>query len=471
VEVATVNRSWKALAAAAVVVASIWIPSPPPAGAASGHYTGTLADGSTWVADVPASWNGTLLLYSHGFGPLTAQDAPSAEAAAALLARGYALAGSSYAPGSLWALGSAVDDQLGTAAAVGDIIGRARHTIAFGTSMGGLISALLDETGRVDGALTTCGIVAGGTDLNNYQLDAEYALAALLAPGRPIQLTGYVTPDAAAATGAQLTQLIQDGQASPAGRARIALAVALFNQSAWFPGLDKPAPADFAGQEAQQYQWLTAGNVVNFVVSGRYWIELAAGGDSGWTAGVDFARLLRTSAHLPEVRALYRAAGLDLRADLTTLTRGAGIRGDRAALAWMLRTSTPTGRLRAPELDIHTISDQLVPVEQENRYARRVAAAGASGLLRQAYVDRPGHCNFTTGELVAATDAIRQRVVTGRWGDVATPGSLNRVAATLGKGAAAYVPYRPPALVTQALTTRSQVTRSQVARTTPWPEA
>ena len=76
--------------------------------AAHGHfpakYTGTLANGTTWVADVPANWNGTLLLYSHGFGPLTAADAPDPGTQAALLARGYALAGSSYDPnGSAWA--------------------------------------------------------------------------------------------------------------------------------------------------------------------------------------------------------------------------------------------------------------------------------------------------------------------------------------------------------------------------------
>lgn len=443
------TRTWTALTASILLVASLSITPVTSADTASGHFTGTLADGSTWVADVPASWNGTLLLYSHGFGPLTAQDAPSPAVGAALLARGYALAGSSYAPGSLWALGSAVDDQLGTATAVSSVIGRPRRTIAFGTSMGGLVSALLGESGRVDGALTTCGIVAGGTDLNNYQLDAEYALAALLAPGQAIQLTGYPTPDAANATGARLTGLVQDAQATPTGRARIALAAAFFNQAAWFAGAAKPDPGDFAEQEAQQFEWLTTGNALNFVVGGRYWIELAAGGDSGWTAGVDFAALLHRSSRLPQVRALYRSAGLDLGADLDTLTRGATIRGDRQALAWMLRTSTPTGRLRAPELDIHTISDQLVPVEQENRYARRVAAAGRSELLRQAYVDRAGHCNFTTAELVAATDAIHQRVVRGRWGEVATPASLNRAAAALGQGDAAYLPFRPPVLVSQ----------------------
>src|SRR5690348_2660522 len=69
---------------------------------------GTLPDGGTWIADVPANWNGTLLLYSHGYGTLTPADAPDQGTHDALLADGYALAGSSYDPsGSLWALGSA----------------------------------------------------------------------------------------------------------------------------------------------------------------------------------------------------------------------------------------------------------------------------------------------------------------------------------------------------------------------------
>ena len=29
--------------------------------------TGTFADGATYLIEVPAHWNGTLLLYSHGY--------------------------------------------------------------------------------------------------------------------------------------------------------------------------------------------------------------------------------------------------------------------------------------------------------------------------------------------------------------------------------------------------------------------
>ncbi len=116
---------------------------------------------------MPRSWNGTLVLYSHGYGSLTAADAPDSETQSAMLAAGYALAGSSYDPhGSQWALNTAVSDQFGALAAVeAKVLPRQpAHVLAFGTSMGGLVSALEAQDGRdkIAGALTTCGAVAGG---------------------------------------------------------------------------------------------------------------------------------------------------------------------------------------------------------------------------------------------------------------------------------------------------------------------
>ena len=71
---------------------------------------------------------------------------------------------------------------------------RPSQVLAFGTSMGGLISALEDQqsNGRLDGALTTCGLVAGGIQLNNYQLDGEYAINKLLA-GDAAKLVNYTS--------------------------------------------------------------------------------------------------------------------------------------------------------------------------------------------------------------------------------------------------------------------------------------
>ena len=152
------------------------------------------------------------------------------------------------------------------------------------------------------------------------------------------------------------------------------------------------------------------------------------------------------SSYKPEIDALYRAAGLDLNADLRSLTRSADIKASGRAVRWMVQTSDNTGRLEVPELDMHTISDQLVPVQQENYYRNTVAFAGRSQLLRQAYVSAQGHCNFTPAELVAGVHAIQQRVDTGRWDHLADPATLNAAASATGLGSTAFIPYEPAPL-------------------------
>ncbi|WP_371662370.1 DUF6351 family protein [Streptomyces sp. NBC_00280] len=419
-----------------------------PDAAVTGRLTGTLADGATWIADVPDDWNGTLVVFSHGFGPTVARNAPTEAVRTELLAQGYALAGSSYDPnGSMWALNSAARDQFATIDAVTAKIGEPSRTLAMGTSMGGLVNAQLarDGGGIIDGALGTCGLVAGATDLDNYQLDAEYTIARLLLPEQDVKLVRFGTQAEAAATADLLTKAVNAAQATPQGRARVALAAAFLNLPAWAPGKDRPAPTDWAGQQEQQYAWFAQG-ILSFVEGGRYAIEQSVGGNNSWNRGVDYARLLDGSAHAPQVRALYRAAGLDLRADLRTLTKGATVTADPAAVRTAQRTSSAGQGLEVPLLDIHTTADNLVPVEQETRFAARVRASGDGALLRQAYVERQGHCAFTTAETVAALHALEHRVDTGRWDDVATPAALQRSATALGLDGAAYIPYRPAPL-------------------------
>ena len=271
----------------------------PAAGAAgSKSYSGTTADGGQWIADIPSAWNGTVLLYSHGFGPLVAADAPDPTTQQALLDRGYALAGSSYDPnGSWWALNSALTDQFQTLSSVEALLPRApRHVLAVGTSMGGLISSLESErgNGRIDGSLTTCGIVAGAINLNNYQLDGEYTISRLLAPDESIKLVHFTDPGDGLNTGYQLDAVASQAQATPQGRARLALAMAYMNVATWAPGETMPAPRDYAAQEQQQYdvQFKPAAppisTTMDFVEFGRPYIEQAAGGNGSWTAGVEF---------------------------------------------------------------------------------------------------------------------------------------------------------------------------------------
>jgi hypothetical protein len=458
------RKTLAALAAAALVAALALTPATSGAQTTtSTHYTGTLPDGGSWIADVPSPWNGTLLLYSHGYGSTAPADSPDPGSQQDLLDQGYALAGSSYDPnGSLWQLGSAVRDQFET---LGDVERtvlphRPGDVIAVGTSMGGLISSLESEQsyGRLDGSLTTCGIVAGGLQLGNYQLDGEYALDHLLA-GDSIQLVNYTGQNGAADSfnaAVEMGTVAATAQQSPAGIARLALALSLMNTTTWAvqPGATPPGPTDYMAQELGQYNTDFGGpppgfpplTVMEFVETGRQQIEVAAGGNPNWTVGVNFKRLVEESPYRPEIEALYHDAGLNLNADLRSLTRDADIKASDRAVAWMVRTSDNTGRLRVPELDMHTIADQLVPVQQENYYRNTVAFASRSQLLRQAYVEAQGHCNFTPSEIVAGVHAIQHRVDTGRWDDVATPAALNTSATQSGLGPSAFIPYDPEPL-------------------------
>src|SRR5690349_17720838 len=79
--------------------------------------TGTLTDGAKWEIQCPSgTWNGTLLLYSHGYvapgSPNPARDVGDSATGGYLLANGFALAGSSYATTG-WAIQQALPDQIG----------------------------------------------------------------------------------------------------------------------------------------------------------------------------------------------------------------------------------------------------------------------------------------------------------------------------------------------------------------------
>jgi hypothetical protein len=422
------------------------------ASASSAHFSGTLPNGASWVADVPSDWNGVLVLYSHGFGPPLPANAPDAATRDALLERGYALAGSSYDPtGSWWALNTAVGDQFATIGAVSAaaLPSAPERVLAFGSSMGGLVSALEAEQGAgiIDGALSTCGLVAGAIHLNNYQLDAVYAIAKLLMPAPGPKLVDFANPGEGAASGVALTAAVQAAQTTPEGRARLSLVFALLNVVPVAPGVPTPAPNDAAAIEAAQYaSAVQSFPLLGFIQFGRYWIEASAGGNGSWTRGEDFDALLTHSPYHDVVRKLYRAAGLDLNVDLVTLDAGATIGADPGAIASLEQTSVPTGKLEVPQLTLHTTADPLVPVQHENVYADVVRRAGANSLLRQAYVDRWGHCSFTPAEYVASVEALRHRVETGRWNSVAEPQALQASARDLGLGDAAFVHFEPPAL-------------------------
>ncbi|GAA3987287.1 MULTISPECIES: S9 family peptidase [Streptomyces] len=417
------------------------------------HIEGRLPSGAAYLMDVPADWNGTVLLFSHGYRPAGSpnpgQNSPDSDSGGAttahLLAEGYALIGSSYATNG-WAVTDAVPDQLATLDLFTQKFGPARRTLAWGRSYGGLVTTALAErhADRFDGSLSMCGLVQGGVANWNSTLDPVFALKTLLAPDADIPLAGFADQASAVDASKALTAKVASAQQTPAGRARIALAAALHNIPAYNdPAQTEPGPADWDGQQANQYAAVT-GLLTRPAFSWRQEAESRAGGNPSWNTGVDYTAMLGRSPLYKEVTELYKEAGVSLRKDLTALARSPRVLADPAAVRWMRQTSTFTGRLTDPQLNIHTTGDALIPVQSESAYRRAATAAGAGPLLSQAYVDGPGHCTFTTGEMVGALHTLEHRLDTGRWDT--SPATLNSRAqqadpTTPGR----YLAYRPTA--------------------------
>jgi pimeloyl-ACP methyl ester carboxylesterase len=394
---------------------------------------GSLPDGATFLIEVPANWNGTLFLYSHGYvvpgSANPAQDVGDPATRAFLLFNGFALAGSSYASTG-WAIKEALKDQIEVLDVFDQAFGPPRQTIAWGHSLGGIITAGLIQRNphRFDAALPMCGVLSGGVATWNTALDAEVAFTTLIAPNLGIQVVDIKNPIAnlELAEGA-----LAAAQATPQGRARIALGAALGNTPGWFTPLSpEPAATDFASQEANQFQW-DADVDFPFVFAFRAELEARAGGNVSWTTGVNFEEQFEHSRDRDEVRALYKEAGLNLHEDLETLNHAARIRANPEAVEYLERNIIFNGRIHIPVLTLHTTGDGLVVVENESAYKDVVDDAGNGNFLRREFIHRAGHCSFTPAETIAAVGKLLTRLDTGEWPD-SEPADLNAAAAALG---------------------------------------
>jgi pimeloyl-ACP methyl ester carboxylesterase len=409
--------------------------------------TGSLADGATYEIQCPAGrWNGTLFLYSHGYvtpgSANPAQDVGDPITGAWMLGHGFALAGSSYAATG-WAIQQALPDQIGTLDAFRAAYGRPAQTIAWGHSLGGIITAGLVQRypGRFTAALPMCGVLSGGVATWNTALDSAFAFRELLAAGSGLQVVNITDPTANLDT-AEAAAAAAQGTA--AGRARLALAAALGDTPGWFTPLSaEPSSTDYSAQEANQYLWDTEVDFP-FVFDFRANLEQDAGGNPSWDTGVNFAAQLRKSADRREVAALYKAAGLSLHADLSSLAHAARISANPKAVAYLARNISFDGRISVPVLTMHTTGDGLVVPENEQAYAQVVRRAGNSRLLRQVFVSRAGHCAFTPAETIAAVQVLLNRVRTGRWDQAAlTAAGMNSAAAALGSAYNVYAAQGP----------------------------
>jgi pimeloyl-ACP methyl ester carboxylesterase len=397
-------------------------------------YTGSFKDGATYIIQVPDNWNGTLVLYSHGYvvpgESNPAYDAGDPVTGDYLLAAGYALGGSSYATTG-WAVKQALPDQIEVLDTFNKKVGKKpTRTIAWGHSLGGMITAGLIQRypDRFDGALPMCGVVAGGVGMWNIVLDSEVAFATLLGAGSGLQVVDIKHP----VKNATLAEtLLQNAQGNAQGQARIALTAALADVPGWYdPNSPPPPPKDYADQEANQYLWLANVDFI-FAFDLRAELEGRAGGNVSWNTNVDFKKQLEKSVDYAEVQALYKSAGLDLDTDLATLNATTRIKAKPSALDYLKQNIIYNGNIQVPVLTLHTKGDGLVVNENESAYKDAVDGAGNGQLLRQLFVHRAGHCEFTPGETIVAFEALINRLDNGAWKGLGA-GELNGEANALG---------------------------------------
>jgi pimeloyl-ACP methyl ester carboxylesterase len=391
--------------------------------------------GAFYTISVPSNWNGTLALYSHGYvfagQPLLnpAPDAGDPLTEAAMLQQGYALAGSSYSRNG-WALEQAFHDQIALLDFFNATCGHPNRTIAWGHSLGGIITAGLVQLypDRFVAALPMCGVVAGGIGTWNQALDSAYAFDVLLA-GNALPIVHLTHPKSALN---KAESILGSAQNTAQGQARIALAAALADIPGWFdPSSPEPGKKDYTTQEQNQFLWESQVDFI-FAFEARAELEVRAGGNPSWNTGVDYRTQLENSASSGEVAALYKQAGLNLDQDLNTLNATQRIQADPAAVNYLNQYISFNGDLNMPVLTMHTTGDGLVVNQDEQAYNSVVASRGDANLLRQVFVHRAGHCAFTPAETVTAFQTLIQRVDTGTWGDSTAPGLMNNEALALG---------------------------------------
>jgi alpha-beta hydrolase superfamily lysophospholipase len=406
--------------------------------------------GAAYQILMPTTWNGTLLLYSHGYR--NAQPAPpsyepvvtSAEPAPgwsegeksvgqALLDQGYALAGSAYASNG-WAVQDGVKADEDLYAFFSDKVARPTRVYAWGDSLGGLITAELTERHPdwVSGSAPLCGALAGLNPNMDLALDVEYAVRELIWPGFKVSAYSSYQDAVTNFSTAASKVLAAAKDVKGGGTAKILFIASL---------ADAPlATKNFDGSTITSQVQASAEGVLTalgFGTYGRYDIEQRVGGNPSSNATTEYA-LRFTVADQRRIDTVTPGA---TKRYALAMARGKRISADPAARAKAATLGDPKGAPGTPTITLHTFADPLVIVQNESWYAARVAASaqGTSKLAElvtvppATFAQSPGapygagHCNFTAqsriGVITILDDWVRRGVYPGSVSEARALGS------------------------------------------------
>ena len=342
--------------------------------------------GAAYRIEVPANWNGSLVMWAHGYRgeglELTVDNHPLREF---LVASGYAWASSSYSSNSYNVSDGVVDTQR-LARLFRKMVDRPETTYLTGASMGGHVTARSIEQypQLYDGAMPICGVV-GDYELFDFFLDFNVAAQQL-----GLGDSYFPVEDAATYIGLEVPQIKANLEAVPGG---------------W------PYALNEDGEGFKQLVELrSGGDRPNFDEAFAFWNSIPSdAGDGNFLFGVAIGD--GSVAGVPGIVSDNVGITYQLDLDPRVSDAEAALNDDivRVEGAPRLRNSNALnpiplvkGDIGVPVLSLHNLGDLFVPFHNEVQYAKDVAKQGKSDLLVQRAIRGVGHCDFTGVELVTA---------------------------------------------------------------------
>ena len=364
------------------------------------RWAGVLG-GAAYRVEVPANWNGKLVMYAHGFaGNGAALNVQLPAIRRYLIQNGYAWAASSYSK-NYYDVRAGVEDTNALALEFTKIAAANSRPLATptkyfitGVSMGGHITAaaIEDEAAatavnkvKYNGAVPMCGVL-GDTELFN-QFAAMQVTAQALAgvPAYPtdkfIDINALVTsalfssftttpafptpsiiPTAAGVKYLSVLQNITGGTRP------------MFDQGVAFGQSFPSAYGTFIADPNTPYGSITG--ILNKNVIDTTGLTYTITGDAAGSTALNASAQKITPA----------ADANRLRTD---------------GLRWVPKAN---GEFKIPVVSIHTLGDLFVPFSMEQVYQKRVAAKGNSAFLVQRAIRGISHCDFTIAEQTTAFD-------------------------------------------------------------------
>lgn len=322
-----------------------------------GVETGKLG-GAEYRIDIPKNYNGSLIMYCHGYSPAPGKFEKDKEPNAlmkAFLGLGYAVAQSGYSKGG-WAVEQAVVETEALRKHFVSKYGKPKKSFVTGHSMGGTITLAMAESfpDIYDAALQLCGPTGPTQSMFQKRIFDMLVVYDYYFPGMigsPVAITEDL------GQGLEFVQRVQ-------------------KESTMFP--DRlSAFLKWSGLQTDSEM----AQVVTFFAAIQKELMERAGGNA-----------------FDNRNTIYQGTDNDV-----LVNRGVKrYAAEPKAVAYLKKYYTPTAEPKKPILSLHTTYDPLIPSWSANTYGEMLRLNGGDALYVQRFVSRSGHCTFTPQETIGA---------------------------------------------------------------------